>query len=48
MSVSLVHVTELISDRDPSKRALLSKISSCSFVTDCYSKSLTIIAPAGI
>ena len=38
ISVSLV--TELISDR--SKHALPSKISSCSFFTDSYPKSITI------
>ena len=44
-SVSLI--TELISDRDRSKHALLSKISSCSFFVDSYPKSLTIFISSG-
>ena len=38
-------VTELIIDR--SKHALPSKISSCSFFTDSYPKSLTIFISSG-
>ena len=38
--ISASLVTELISDR--SEHALPSKISSCSFFTDSYPKSLTI------
>ena len=44
-SVSLVN--ELISDRDPSKHALISKISSCSFFVDSYPKSLIIFISSG-
>ena len=44
-SVSLV--TELISDRDPSKHALISKISSCSFFVDSCPKSLKIFISSG-
>ena len=45
ISVSLV--TELISDRDRPKHALLSKISFFHFFTDSYSKSLTIFRSSG-
>ena len=44
-SVSLV--TELISNRDPSKHALISTISSCSFFVDSYPKSLIIFISSG-
>ena len=44
-SVSLV--TELIGDRDRSKHALISKISSCSFFVDSYPKSLKIFISSG-
>ena len=44
-SVSLV--TELISDRDRSKHALISKISSCSFFVYSYPKSLIIFTSSG-
>ena len=44
-SVSLV--TELISDQDRSKHALISKISSCSFFVDSCPKSLKIFISSG-